>query len=56
MTKAKAGALLTFFAEVERRENEMKAADAKAAPWERSPRPIVVDLTALALAARKARA
>lgn len=56
MTKAKAGALLAFFAEVERRENEMKAAEAQPAPWERAPRPIVVDLMALTHAARKARA
>ena len=53
MTKAKAGALLHFFAEVERRENEMKAADANPAPWERHARPIEVDLIALARRRRK---
>lgn len=54
MGKAKAGALLTFFAEVERRENEAKAAEANPAPWERAPRPIQVDLIALARSLRKA--
>ncbi|HVY86995.1 MAG TPA: hypothetical protein VG943_17815 [Caulobacterales bacterium] len=56
MTKAKAGALLAFFAEVERRENLEKTAQAKPAPWESAARPIEVDLIALHRATRKARA
>ena len=56
MSKAKAGALLAFFAEVERRENLEKEAAAKPAPWEQAARPIEVDLVALSRALRKARA
>jgi dihydroorotase-like cyclic amidohydrolase len=55
MRNAKSGALLTFFAEVERRENEQKAQSASNAPWDRpSARPIQLDLIALARTLRKA--
>ncbi|HVZ99855.1 MAG TPA: hypothetical protein VG841_06030 [Caulobacterales bacterium] len=56
MSKAKAGALLAFFAEVERRENLEKSAQGGPAPWERAARPIEVDLLALYRTSRKARA
>ncbi|MES1199487.1 MAG: hypothetical protein ABUS48_05845 [Pseudomonadota bacterium] len=55
MSKAKAGALLAIFADVERRNME-KTAQAKPAPWENAERPIEVDLVALHRAVRKARA
>lgn len=54
MRNAKTGALLAFFAEVERREFEQQTAAAAApAPWEIARRPIQIDLAALAQSRRK---
>ena len=55
MRNAQNAAMMAFFAEVERRETEEKAARPVAA-WEKVKRPISLDLAALNQNFRKARA
>jgi hypothetical protein len=55
MRNAQNAALMAMFAEVERRENEEKAARPVAA-WEQVKRPIAIDLAAFTQNLRKARA